>query len=106
MLAQFKKKKTPKPNIMASIIEEKTIIKLALPKDWRTWINAIKSLAKTGKADVWEYINPDREIPAIITPLLAKLIIKNYKADIVKPSDLDAALQKNFDIDIKYFRKE
>ena len=37
---------------MALIIKEKTTIKLALPKDWRIQINAIKSLAKTEKADV------------------------------------------------------
>ena len=77
---------------MALIIEEKTIIKLVSPKDWRTQINAIKLLVKTEKADVWEYINPDRKISAIITPLLIKPVIKDYKADVVRPSDLNTAL--------------
>ena len=77
---------------MALIIEEKTTIKLVSPKDWRTWINAVKSLAKTEKADIWKYINPDRETLIIIIPLLAKLVIKNYKTDIIRLSDLDIAL--------------
>ena len=77
---------------MALIIKEKTTIKLASPKDQRTQINAIKSLAKTGKVDVQEYINPDRKTPVIITPLLTKPVIKNYKADTVRLSNLNVAL--------------
>ena len=77
---------------MALIIEEKTIIKLVLLKDWRIQINVIKSLVKIKKADVQEYINSDREILVIIISLLAKSVIKNYKTDIVRLSDLDVVL--------------
>ena len=55
-------------------------------------MNVIKSLTKIEKADVWEYINPDRKTLTIITPLLAKPVIKDYKADTVRPSNLDTAL--------------
>ena len=77
---------------MALIIEEKIIIKLVSLKDWRIQINVIKLLVNIEKADVLEYINLDRKILIIIISLLAKPVIKDYKTDIVRLSDLDAAL--------------
>ena len=62
---------------MASSTSEQASVKLNSKSDWKKWFHNVKSIATTGRVNVWPYIDPmaKKTTPISIEPTRLNLIV-------------------------------